>query len=475
MPEFKWTAARSTLEGFGGNSIVLHVDKTGLPFYDALRLYGAIDLYLGLREDLSIHDLGNRWKVCGRSRGQRLEGRDVSAFKAVCTKKTTNPEKFCGMLRKAIVSGGRIPRDKDLEELAPTENGRALDPVLQSGIRGLSAAEYESMNSTSKSACKAKIWLSEAVLAYAGLRRTEALGDIQFLPIFEGRIDLGKIVSPLRAWLSVPNPLCAQALMLLSLKTALWSEGYAERLSAVAYAKKTQKTSFNYSGLIRIDSTAIGRIDDGHFCERLHRVFRHMTATSWKKDKATSIAPHTLAVAEWLMQPLPRTLTQMITAQEFLRKIGNMPFLLTRDNVRKVFEMSHPQPKLDHEAVRLLAKATSSAIYALRRKGNQKDKWKQHWYDEVVALRNSPTKEAFLHRVLTLVEQGRREGSWIDSFNPESLLNSMGEGRAEFERFRDCFRMYLILESAPKRETIQEEEGDMAESDESDNEEEGAE
>jgi len=451
MPEFDWATDRHALKGFGGDVITLHIDKTGLPFYDTLRLYGAIDLYVGVREDVSIQDLGDRWKVYGRSRADRVRYRDITAFKAVRTNKRPNPDEFCTKLREAIFSGTRIPRADDPDEKVPTDDrNRALDPVLQSGIRGLQAGEYESMNST-ESKYTARIPLSDAVIAYAGLKRTEGAGDMHFLPIFEGQIDLGKIVSPIRAWLSVPSPLCAQVLMLLSLKTALWAEGYGERLSAVAYSKKKSR-NFNYSGVIRIESTAIGQIDDSTFCGLLCRVFRRMLNASWKSGKATPLAPHTFAVAEWLMQPLPRTLRGMITAQEFLLKSGSLPFLVVRDNVRKVFEMTYPHQKIDHDAVRQLAKSASSAIYTL---GPRDDGSKrlQYWYNEVVALRNTPNKESFRHRVLTLLEKGRAESSWIEVFDPASLLNSMGDDRPSFEEFRDCFRMYLIQESAPRNKT----------------------
>jgi hypothetical protein len=448
MAEFDWSDARHAVQGFGGNPITLQIDKSGLPFYDALRLYGAIDLYIGVREDVSIYDLGDRWRVCGRVRADRVRDRDIIAFKAVRTNKHPKPEEFCVKLREAILSGTRIPRTEDPAEPVPTDDrDRALDPVLQSGIRNMQAAQYDSMNST-ESKYKARIGLSDAVVAYAGLKRTEGAGDMHFLPIFEGRIDLGKIVSPIRAWLSVPNPLCAQVLMLLSLKTALWAEGYSERLSAVAYSKKKSR-SFNYSGVIRIESTAIGQIDDAALCGVLHRVFRRMLSRSWKSTKATTMAAHTLAVAEWLMQPSPSALRGMIAAQEFLLKSGHPTFLVVRENVREVFEMTHSKRTIRYDAVQRLAKSASQAIYTLGRKDDNKLK---DWYNEVVALRNAPNKDAFRHRVLTLIEKGRAAGSWIEPFDPEALFDSMGDDsdRPSFEAFRDCFRMYMIQESAPK-------------------------
>ena len=466
MPEVNWKKAASALQGFGGTSTSLKVYKTGLPFYDALRLYGAIDLYIGLRQDICINDRGDHWAVSGPSRAQRFKKRDIYAFKAVYKKKTLLAEEFCEQLQTALNSGSKLPRTVDPEERAPTDSrDRALDPVLQTGIRGLAATDYESMNSTSKSACIAKIPLSDAVLAYAGLRRTEIVGDMQFLPIFEGQLDLGKIVSPLRASLATPNPLCAHVLMLLSLETALWSEGYADRLSGVAY-RKSKSRDFNYSGLIQIDSTAIGRIKDGDFCSHLLRVFRRMTRTSWKDDTpaAKALRQHTVAAAEWLMQPLPKTLAGMMTAQEILIKSGDVPMLSSTKNVRGAFDLTYANSSVDHESIRALAQSVSSAIRKLGPEEDDKKK-RQHWYNEVVAIRNSPTREAFRHRVLTLLEQGRSEGSWIEPFDPVPLLESMGEDRPSFERFRDYFRMYLILASAPKHKTLQDDDAEIEEID----------
>lgn len=461
-PEFDWANARHALNGFGGEPITLHVEKTGLPYYDTLRLYGAIDIYMGVREDVSIHDLGDRWRVRGRTRRNRVQDRAAISFKALRpTAKKSDRDTFCAKLRNAIVSGIRIPRAEDPDEKVPTDDRNfALDPVLQSGIRGLQSANYDSMDS-SAAKYTARIPLSDALIAYAGIKRTESVGDMQFLPIFEGQIDLSKIVSPIHSSLSVPNPFCAQVLMLLSLETALWSEGYSRRLSAVTYSKKKSQ-NFNYSGTIRIDSTAIGQIDDGLFCGLLYRVFWRMLSTSWRRNKATPMATHTFAVAEWLMQPGPRTLGPMITAQEFLLKSGQGPFLVVPNNVRKVFEMTYPDRRIDHEAVRQLAKTVSSAIYKLGLKEDEA-KRRKRWYNEVVALRNSPNKESFRHRVLTIVEQGRAENSWVEAFDPASLLESMGKDRPSFEEFRDCFRMYLIQESALKRVQVPDVEVDIPE------------
>ncbi len=109
MKDFNWANAKSTLEDFGGVPVRLHVSKTGLPFFDALRLYGAIDLYIGLREDLSILDNGDEWTVRGRSRTARLSGRDEEAFKGIWTKSKPDPSTFCADLRHAVIDGKMIP------------------------------------------------------------------------------------------------------------------------------------------------------------------------------------------------------------------------------------------------------------------------------------------------------------------------------------------------------------------------------
>ena len=89
-----WSKALSTLKDFGGEPVTLFVPKTGLPFFDVLRLYGAIDLYIGLREDVAICDNGNEWKITGRRRSH-LDGRDVSAFKQVWGKKRPDAKEYC--------------------------------------------------------------------------------------------------------------------------------------------------------------------------------------------------------------------------------------------------------------------------------------------------------------------------------------------------------------------------------------------
>ena len=430
---------------------VLNVRKSGLPYYDALRLYGAIDIYLGVREDVEIRDAGDRWVVAGRSRSQRVAGRDIAAFITIRgSKRKPTPEQFCEKLKASLTGGGRISGEDDPSEAAKGELA-GFDPVLQSGVRGRSAETYDSLNSSSNPRCIARIPLSDAILAFAGARRTETLGEISFLPIFEGLIDFGKVVNPLRVWLKIPNPLCAQALMLLLLKTSLWADGYHRCLKDLAYSKRTPKSSFNYSGIIEISSTAIGRIKHPEFCAAIYQIFREMVRASWTAGKATSLASHTLAIANWLMQPLPRTLGPMINAQEYLFTIQSLRFLIAEDHVREVLDMTFPEnDTIDYEPIRQLAKTTSSAIYALGPKDDPK-KRRQHWYNEIVAIRNSPNIQSLRHRVLTLIEMGRAQGSWVEQYDPAKLIDLM-DRRMSFEEFRDCFRLYLIQSSGPPRQ-----------------------
>jgi len=91
---FDWSAARSAFDGFGGTPVSLRIPKTGLPFFDALRLYGAIDLYIGLREETSIHDAGAEWVVEGLCREHRTKGKALAAVNRVSKSKKPSPEAF---------------------------------------------------------------------------------------------------------------------------------------------------------------------------------------------------------------------------------------------------------------------------------------------------------------------------------------------------------------------------------------------
>lgn len=454
MMTFDWSRASSTLKDFGGKPVTLYVPKTGLPFFDVLRLYGAIDLYIGLREDVAIHDAGNEWEVTGRQRAHLLEGRDVGTFKQVWYKKKPDAGEFCNFLRSHILER-YISSDSYF-----IEGKKSYDSILQTGIRGIAAYSYETLQTgqTSKPECKADIPLGQGMLAFAGEKRTESLGNILFLPVFEGQIDLSKVVSPLRAWLGLPNVICSQALALLSLKSSLFSEGYEKRLSAVVFNTNLgSQRSDNYSGLISIKSTALDKIETADFTAHIHRIFKILVIKAWNKYKATEFAPDALAMAYWLMQPVGKHLSSMITSQERLFKVkGYYQQIFTKSEyVKEVFNMSYGDWEGDHEAVRKFAKAVASAIYFARQnKAGEGEKGKV-WYDEVVMLRSAPSPRAFRERALILLEQGHREHGQIgtvhrnEDYNPSALLASVGEGR-DFETFRDLFRMYLIQESTYK-------------------------
>ena len=466
---FDWSNATSLLNGFGGLSITLHVRKSGLPFFDALRLYGAIDLYIGLREDVCICDQGSEWVVEGRMRLHRMIGRDQAALDIV--RKNVDPKvkrsiktvTYCHGLLKSLESDVDLSDQEDSLHRANKAFAR-FDSAIQSGIRGVAASSYDTMQSGQSTAkeCIAQIRLSHGLLAFAGKARTETVGDIVFLPIFEGPIDLSKVVSPVRAWIAVPNVLCAQAMMLVALKTSLFAEGYEDRLSAVVYNRQVRQGDFAYSGNIAIASTAIGKIKSSAFAAVLHGVFRRAVGKAWQNKKATEFVPHAIAMANWLMQPTTRYLSGLITSQEKLKAAGMEQIFTLSDHVQEVFEMAYGEWHGDSENVHKFARAIASAIYYARMKGA--DDPGKKWYDEVATLRSAPNPKAFVNRALNLIEIGHRGNTFVGSeeshqFEPDSLLQLIGN---EFETFRDLFRMYLVQESRPPKLSISEPEAETA-------------
>ena len=463
MNDFSWSGAQVTLEGFGGSPTSLFVTKTGLPFFDALRLYGAIDLYIGLREDVSINDKGDRWEVLGRCRTKMITGRDEAAFRQVWLKKKPEAGPFCSLIHASLTTGVSFPNGQQQWPHA-VKALTDLDAVLQSGIRNTAAASYETLQSgqtATSTCCVLKIPLSEGVLAFAGKKRVEGVGEITFLPLFEGSIDLSKVVSPLRAWIGIPNVICAQALALLALKTSLFVEGYQDRLKAVVFNTNfSGQRSDNYSGLVAVDSTAIGKIRSASFIAHIYRVFRTVVGRGWKRQgrgyQTTDLTTHALGMAYWLMQPVAKHLASMITSQERLRRERFQVVFTSAEYVKEVFAMSYGDWKGDHEGVRKFARAVASGIYYARMKDQKAEDRSKAWYDEVTMLRSAPSAKAFLERAMILIEQGHREHSrvgtdhWDQAFDPQSLLSSVGNDRSAFETFRDLFRMYLVQESAYK-------------------------
>ncbi len=474
MSTFNWSTASAILQNFGGEPVTLFVERTGLPFYDVLRLYGAIDLYIGLREDVAITDMGVRWKISGRRRPNFMNGRDLKFLEAIKNQnklpKSINSTNYCGEMYSALVNGEQLSFTPQVQ--AKNALG-GLDSALQDGIRGASAANYETLQTgqTSKKECKAMIPLSEGLLAFAGKKRTDNLSNIYFLPVFEGNIDLSKVVSPLRTWIGSPNILCKQALMLLMLKTSLFAEGYQDRLKSVVYDTDFEpRKGFNFSGIIEIQSTAIGRIKSSDLTSQIYYTFRTLVTKAWERQKTNDLTSDALAMAYWLMQPVSNHLSSMITSQERLRrgkKEGEhyivQPTLFDNPNknyAKEVFEMTYENWKGDHEAVRKLARAVASGIQWSRgrdEKGILLDSKEQRkrWYNEVVMLRSAPSAKTFIERVMILIEQGHRDGQIAtvhreEDFDPKALFESIGSNRSEFETFRDLFRMYLVQESTYK-------------------------
>lgn len=455
--EFDWSRGAPTLENFGGSHMTLHVPKTGLPFFDVLQLYGATDLYFGLREDTTIHDAGKEWLVRGRSRTHRLAGRDVSALAQIRKNKKPDRQEYCDNVRHSLLSGGSADGSVSVD-------GRGdWDAALQDGIRGVSARAYDTLQTgqTSKQECKAAIPLFQALFAFAGKKRTEGIGDVTFLPVFEGRVDLSKVVCPVRTFLRPPHVLCSQALVLLALQTSLFYEGYPRALRGVVFNTEfDSRKHANYSGLVTIDSTAVGRLLSADFANHVYRTFLALVRKAWERGgRTTKFYPRALSMTYWLMQPVGKHLTAMVSSQEAMHR-ENLQQMFTRpDYVKEVFGMTYQNWSGDHDAVRAFARAVASGINWARGRdsaGNwlPPDEQRKNWYDEVTLLRSAPNARAFRERALILIEQGHRENSGVgtvhrdEAFDPQALLSSIGDERGPaFEAFRDLFRMYLVQAS----------------------------
>ena len=490
MVTFDWSRASSTLKDFGGKPVILYVPKTGLPFFDVLRLYGAIDLYIGLRDDVAVYDKGNEWEATGFVRENRIKSKidtawnkilkpdddlkerekqllspnrkkklDETEIKAQLDKKkkelseTSSAHK--GELENALKLHSTWPQSPLVENTTPLNNP---DSALKDGNRDQAALKYNTFQSGF--GIKSKMPWSNAVLSFAGQMRTETYAKIMFLPVFQGKVDFSKVVAPLRFWGGSPNVICAQALILLGLKTSLFSEGYQDRLSAVVYnTDYDSRKNFNYSGIISIQSTALEKGNlSAEAIDQIYRVFKRIIERAWRKDRNPKdpLPEDALAMAYWLMQPVGKHLSSMITSQERLLKVKGyyQQIFIKPEYVKEVFGMSYGDWKGDNEAVRKFARTVASAIYSVRQcKEVDKSKKGKVWYDEVVMLRSAPTAKAFIERALILVEQGHKEYSLIgtahkdEAYDPSKLFDSIGKDRSEFETFRDLFRMYLIQES----------------------------
>ena len=461
MSGFSWSNAAASLSEFGGEVRTIQVPKTGLPFFDVLRLYGAIDLYLGLQQEVEVHDKGSDWHATARVRPSRLKDPRAVALLLQKGKLRRTDEELVDQLELALM-GGEWLTEPTRNLSVPLQNP---DSALKDGIRDTAARRYKGLESGQGE--KAKIPMADAILALAGQERMEQVANICFLPVFEGRVDFSKVVSPLRAWQNLPNVLCAKVLMLLALKTSLWTEGYDRFLSGVVYnTNLDSRSSYNYSGLIRIDSTALSRQAgiSGKFFEHFYIIFRNLLQQAWSSGKATGKVEDALAHAYWLMEPnQPKHLTSLIVSMERQhgdasnQYVSNSVIVATNPRksfVQEVFKMSYGQWDGDHEAVRKFARAVSKSIYYVHQRKETTWQEKQKvWYDEVTMLRSTASAKSFFERALIIIEQGKRENGFIGSssdeqdFEPSRLMSSIGQNRAGFETFRDLFRMYLILES----------------------------
>jgi len=459
MSDFEWKQVAQNFSDFGGQEKTLRVPKTGLPFFDVLRLYGAVELFVGLQQEVFIHDAGSDWEIRARVREQRLK--DLHSVARILKKKdlSKGDEKWIQRLKDAVY-GAEWPTEPLRDVSTPLDNP---DSALKDGVRDTAAATYKGLE-TGSGKHGSKVPFADALLAYAGQERIESVADIYFLPVFEGKVDFSKVVSPLRVWMNIPNVLCVQALTLLALKTSLFAEGYAEKLSSIVYNRVRKKASDSYSGIIEIESTALGknRKVSPDFVSHFYRTFRGLLAKAWKRGKSEPEFEDALAHAYWLMQPSqPKHLGSLITSLERQRRNGKPCIIVeTRSNrtyAKEVFQMSYGKWDGDHEAVRKFARIVASAIYQARTKEANNEERGKAWYDEVVMLRSAPTAKAFFERALILIEQGKKESQYIGSksndedFDPVLLLKSVGDNRVQFETFRDLFRMYLVQESSPRK------------------------
>ena len=472
MNNFNWENAATELESFGGREKTLHIPKTGLAFFDVLRLYGAIEMYLGLSGEITISDVGYEWQAHGKARDDRLIDK-MQIATLIGDGRVAQREHLIDSLDRAL-EDGLWTQEPLFKRTSPVNTP---DASVQSGQRNQSAISYEGLVSDSSySLGQFQMLWADKMLCLTSQKRIQVAGDITFLPIFEGRVDFQRVISPIGNEYYIPNILCSQVVALLKLKVSLFADGYAERLSGVVYNRQRKKASDNYSGLIAIDSTAMGRKRKiaSSFYGHCYRVFRALVGRAWQSGKSTGETEDAFAYAYWLMQPeRSQNLASLLTAIERQIRDRHEHLLLTRKTVdspaqtyvKEIFTMTYNNWDGDHEAVRKLARAVAAGIYQTRQipenKPGKTDKeiraaQGKAWYDEVTMLRSAPTAKAFFERALILIEQGHRDNTFIGTArndeNPdvEALQRSIGKNRREFETFRDLFRMYLIQESTPR-------------------------
>ena len=224
-----------------------------------------------------------------RARKARLQGRDVRTFQQPRSAKSPTPAAYCGKIAACLTNGGTPP------EIPRVSAKKEMDATLQAGIRDHAAAKYSTLQSGQSSAapCVAQVSLADGILVLSGQRRVQTgVGELLFLPIFEGPIDLSRVVSPLRVWTTVPNVICAQVLAVLALRTSLFAGGYQDRLLAVAFNTNfDSRKRDNSSGVITIASTAIGQVSTAALASHLYRVFRELVRAAWTRQKATAFVP----------------------------------------------------------------------------------------------------------------------------------------------------------------------------------------
>jgi hypothetical protein len=450
-----WEVSEHIKNSFLRPNETLFVHKTGLPFYDTMRLYGAIELYLGLSHRVAIQDEGVRWRIDGIKNKlvldnvvQTVTDKIINDGNNRAQKTDAIVEDLNHMLKNCFSQSLSKAQQNLSKAKKPIETP---DPALQQGIRDDAALLYNDMKTSAP--VKPYLPISDLVLVYAGQKRIEQSGAILFLPVFEGEIDLSRVISPLRIYIRrnkeySPSLQCHHALVLLALKTSLFSDGYAARLSAVVY--KTDfpgQRSDNRSGLVSIEPTVVGHSDNRECISAVYTALKNIMVETLINDQKKMVN-EMIGIAQWVLEPSSQTVAPLITAQErfiSVKKWRKYVFIHTAQIVKEVFTMSHnvKWEGRHYEAVKGFAQATSRAIWTARMSGAN-DKGKA-WYGEVAALRNASSWDTFRHQVLTLMEQGKKENDWIgirdkESWDPQILE----ESAKDFESFRDIFRMYLI-------------------------------
>ncbi len=464
---------------------ILHIPKTGLPFLDVLRLYGALEIYSDdVQCEVFMHDAGHAWHLQTRMNAcptensnyvQQSESQQILQQWLIALRRGAlkpSDDAFMAQFHAALHTNTTYPSGELLNVALPLENP---DSAIKAGVRDGAAIKYRGLEAGQ--GMKAVLPLADALLVFAGQSRMEEIAGIRFLPVFEGRCSVPEVVTSInltgfgKGSIIIPSVLCVQVLYLLALKASLLvlENDCADCLVAVAYnTNYAPRGNYNFSGVIAIQSTLLSKLQSHRMASHILESYTLLLYKAWdttNNNVSTDFTAHCLTMAEWVMQPTPKRLSALITGQEKLRCLTQstnryLNIFTQPTDVQEIFTMSYTNwsgnvaggsSGSGYEAVRKFAKAVSSAIWETRQR-TAENKGKA-WYDEVSILRSASTPKAFRERALTLLEQAHRRNPAIatihreEDFDPIALLASVGDDRREFEAFRDLFRMYLIQQS----------------------------